>query len=243
MSGSTRSEYRKSEHIARSLPAPALDDAAPGDERAWCVERGAALVAMSADELLRAIGTGEISPRSRVWCEGLECWTRICDVPEIAVLFGGFEAELRSLPAVEIASPSSFAPPASTQASFDLSQLDTPSAVPVARPVRSSEGGGSRKKPTNSKVLPWGISLEFEGGDARWIGGGLCVAAAAIGVALFQTPASPSVAQAEHRLVAVETTAQAVAAALPPVMDRATLTRTEPGQRRQRGGAGRPQRR
>jgi hypothetical protein len=210
------------------------------EERPWCVEKGGTLAALSTGDLLQAISTGEIGAASRVWCEGLEGWTRISDVPEIACLFGGFEAELATLPAVEIAPPSGFAPRAHTPTPLD--QLDTPSAVPVARPVRSSEGFGSRANSANSN----GKTARLEGDDARWIAGGLLVAAAAIGMALFQSAQSapqPALAYAEHRLAAVESAAQAAAAALHPVIDRATLSRSEPGQRRQRGGAGRPNRR
>jgi hypothetical protein len=227
------------QHFSEMHNEPAeIDAGEEGEERPWCVEKGATLAALSTSDLLQAISAGEISAASRVWCEGLEGWTRISDVPEIACLFGGFEAELATLPAVEIAPPSGFAPRAHTP----LDQLDTPSAVPVARPVRSSEGFGSRANSASSN----GKTARLEGDDARWIGGGLLVAAAAIGMALFQSAQSapqPALAYAEHRLTAVESAALAAAAALPPLVDRATLSRSEPGQRRQRGGAGRPNRR
>jgi hypothetical protein len=219
-----------------------IDAGEEREERPWCVEKGATLAALSTSDLLQAISAGEISATSRVWCEGLEGWTRISDVPEIACLFGGFEAELATLPAVEMAPPSGFAPRAHTPAPLDLSQLDTPSAVPVARPVRSSEGFGSRANSASSN----GKAARLEGDDARWIGGGLLVAAAAIGMALFQSAQSAprtALAYAEHQLAAVESAALEAAAALPPLVDRATLSRSEPGQRRQRGGAGRPNRR
>jgi hypothetical protein len=224
----------QSEHSARSVPPE--DDAA--EERAWCVDRGATLTAMSTDELLRAISIGEISAASRVWCEGLDGWTRISDVPEIASLFS-FEADLATLPAVEIASPTGFSSRGAPTP--ELSQFDTPSAAPVARPVSSSDGRAARRK-TNLDTSRRRMAL---GGDAFWIGGGLCVAAAAIGVALFQSPslAAPPREFAEHRLTSVEAMARAASAGLPPVIDRATLSRSEPGQRRLRGGAGRPNRR
>jgi hypothetical protein len=213
------------------------------EDRSWCVERGSSLAAMSTDELLQAISSGELPTSARVWCEGLECWTRIRDVPEIAALFGGFEAELARLPEVEIAPPSGFAPRAT---SLDPSQLDTPSAVPVARPVRSSEGFGARARAGRKKAAGARIADAMGGDDARWIGGGLFVAAAAIAMALFQSRgAMPgrAPAYAEHRLTSVETAAQTAAASLPSAVDRTTLSRIEPGQKRLRGGAGRPNRR
>lgn len=258
MSGSNHPPFNdemRREPAFRSPPAE-ID---PADERAWCVDSGKTLVAMSANELLRAISNGELSASVRVWCEGLEGWTRIRDVPEIAAHFGGFsagaraepetetEAELVTLPAVEIAPPAGFAPRTLAAAPQDLSQLDTPSAVPVARSVRSSEVFGVQSNQTyrkGSNTARGKAAGPMDGDDARWIGGGLLVAAAAIGMALFQAQRSteppPALAWAEHQLTAVEVVAHAAAAALPPSVDQATLSRTEPGQRRKRGGAGRP---
>lgn len=220
----------------------------PADERAWCVDNGATLVALSANELLRAIASGELDIAARVWCEGLEGWTRIRDVPEIAAHFGGFrefgtreacaEAELARLPAVEMAPPAGIAPRA---AALDPSQADTPSAVPVAFPVSSGDDFAGRR----SSPKPARGGRAVDGDDARWIGGGLFVAAAAIGMALFQSHRAPDrgVLYAEHGLTAVAMTARAAAESLSPAVDRAKLTRSEPGQRRRRGGAGRaPQR-
>jgi hypothetical protein len=62
-------------------------------EAEWCVERDAHLAAMTTAELVEGITSGEISVNTRVWCEGLECWTRVVDVPELHVAFASLEAE------------------------------------------------------------------------------------------------------------------------------------------------------
>src|SRR4051812_22397722 len=40
----------------------------------WCVEIGGALMAMGSAELWSAIERGDVTPATRVWREGMECW-------------------------------------------------------------------------------------------------------------------------------------------------------------------------
>ncbi|WP_199693419.1 DUF4339 domain-containing protein, partial [Sorangium cellulosum] len=47
----------------------------PPASRPWCVDHGDHLEAMSTVELWRALEEGELPHSTRVWREGLECWT------------------------------------------------------------------------------------------------------------------------------------------------------------------------
>ncbi|WP_049949797.1 DUF4339 domain-containing protein [Sorangium cellulosum] len=47
----------------------------PAESRPWCVDRGDWLEAMSTVALWRALELGELPHSTRVWREGLECWT------------------------------------------------------------------------------------------------------------------------------------------------------------------------
>ncbi|AKT36142.1 uncharacterized protein CMC5_002560 [Chondromyces crocatus] len=49
----------------------------------WCVDRGSGLSAMSTTELWQALESGDLEPETRVWREGLECWTPAHQVREL----------------------------------------------------------------------------------------------------------------------------------------------------------------
>ncbi|WP_438033514.1 hypothetical protein [Sorangium sp. So ce204] len=53
---------------------------APAESRPWCIDRGDFLEAMSTVALWRALELGELPHSTRVWREGLECWTPAGDV-------------------------------------------------------------------------------------------------------------------------------------------------------------------
>ncbi|WP_437854128.1 hypothetical protein [Sorangium sp. So ce363] len=48
---------------------------APAESKPWCIDRGDFLEAMSTVALWRALELGELPHSTRVWREGLECWT------------------------------------------------------------------------------------------------------------------------------------------------------------------------
>lgn len=52
--------------------------------RDWCVDFGARLVTMTTFELWIAIASGEVGSTIRVWREGMECWARVIELPELA---------------------------------------------------------------------------------------------------------------------------------------------------------------
>lgn len=50
----------------------------------WCIDRGLTLDTMTTFELWLAIASGQIERDVRVWREGLECWTEVEQVPDLA---------------------------------------------------------------------------------------------------------------------------------------------------------------
>lgn len=50
----------------------------------WCVEVGDLLAAMESSELWDAIDRGEVTADTRVWREGLDGWTPVEELPELA---------------------------------------------------------------------------------------------------------------------------------------------------------------
>jgi hypothetical protein len=74
-----------------SQPVPPVEPGtSPGaladNERTdWCVDFGAVLTTMDTFELWAAIDRGDVNSAMRVWREGMECWTPIKQLPELAV--------------------------------------------------------------------------------------------------------------------------------------------------------------
>jgi hypothetical protein len=54
------------------------------EPKAWCVDRGATLEPMNDSELLDAIESGEVTEEMLVWRDGMECWTPVEQLPELA---------------------------------------------------------------------------------------------------------------------------------------------------------------
>jgi hypothetical protein len=50
----------------------------------WCVELGDVIAAMCTSELEEAIARGDVTQVMRVWRMGLEAWTPVEDLPELA---------------------------------------------------------------------------------------------------------------------------------------------------------------
>jgi hypothetical protein len=53
----------------------------------WCVDFGSVLTTMETFELWTAIDRGEVLRWMRVWREGMECWTPVGEVSELALAF------------------------------------------------------------------------------------------------------------------------------------------------------------
>ncbi|WP_437778400.1 hypothetical protein [Sorangium sp. So ce1097] len=79
-------EGRKQGHLslcsAPTMPfsSHAGSEEEPAESMPWCVDRGDWLEAMSTVALWRALELGELPHSTRVWREGLECWTPAGDV-------------------------------------------------------------------------------------------------------------------------------------------------------------------
>lgn len=58
------------------------------EPKAWCVDLGESLEPMDDAELCDAIESGEVTSDMRVWRAGLECWTPVEDLPELAPVLG-----------------------------------------------------------------------------------------------------------------------------------------------------------
>lgn len=74
------------ESEAPTMPCVVSSKAPVGDgppSLPWCVDRGAALEAMSTTALWRALDAGILPPETRVWREGMECWTPASQVREL----------------------------------------------------------------------------------------------------------------------------------------------------------------
>jgi hypothetical protein len=52
--------------------------------REWCVDHGVRIDTMSTFELWIAIASREVRADVRVWREGMECWTPVAELPELA---------------------------------------------------------------------------------------------------------------------------------------------------------------
>ncbi|WP_197041150.1 DUF4339 domain-containing protein [Chondromyces apiculatus] len=86
---STARAGSSSEALTMPCVKPAVDSAveeACGEgprSMPWCVDRGQALEAMSSGALWQALESGALPPETRVWREGLECWTEARQVREL----------------------------------------------------------------------------------------------------------------------------------------------------------------
>jgi len=222
-----------------------VDDDGGDADLDWCVDLRPLLCAMSTADLWAAAVDGKVDRDMRAWRLGLECWTRLADIPEVA---GAFEP-LEPLESLELApmSEAAVTPPAVEITSLPM--LDR--SPPVTSPVEwagASRGGAAVAPP---ELLPWRevIAGRLRGAliGARWIAAGSAIAGAFIGLSLVSTapPEPREVAQVAQASTGV-TVARAVGiAARPPASSRlgaasrvAGPSRAEPGQRRLRAGRG-----
>jgi hypothetical protein len=259
MSGSIadhRDDYIADEsgpEITASLHDGSLDGRDPDLD--WCVDRSPALCAMTTADLWVAAASGELSRATRAWRIGLECWTRLDEIPELAGAFDAAEPdgerETAVTPlAIEIDVPPSLPPP-------------LPPLFPAREP-RASVAAVSQRPDVLAAVAPdrWATRAAAPAPDlfpgmfagrlrgalvsARWIAAGCAIATASIGLSVLHAvvppPAEAQVARASALPLA---TSVAHTAAL---MDRASRAATlrvaapsgaESGQKRKRAGTGR----
>ncbi|WP_441290638.1 hypothetical protein ACSRUE_09050 [Sorangium sp. KYC3313] len=83
--GAERREQGQLSSLCSAPTMPFTSDAggaeeAPAESKPWCIDRGDFLEAMSTVALWRALELGELPHSTRVWREGLECWTPAGDV-------------------------------------------------------------------------------------------------------------------------------------------------------------------
>jgi hypothetical protein len=132
----------------------------------WCVDLGPAIQTMSTYELWLAIAGGAVARRSAVWREGMECWTSIEDVPELAcALIDGAEAR-----------PGDDAPLASSARS-----PEPPATSPAPPPSRTNDASGARAIARSGRPR----------GGLGWITAGSAVAFVAVGLALVVSEPPP----------------------------------------------------
>ncbi|WP_438039972.1 hypothetical protein [Sorangium sp. So ce128] len=99
---------------------------APAESKPWCIDRGDFLEAMSTVTLWRALELGELPHSTRVWREGLECWTPAGEVKALGWTISQ-PPPRDEAPAVSAASE---APESTGPLSFALTPDDLSSVAP-----------------------------------------------------------------------------------------------------------------
>lgn len=199
----------------------------------WCVDVNATLSAMTTTELLSAIAEGKVSRDTRAWRPGLEAWSRLCEIHELARAFDPQDADPMSETGVT--------PPA-----IEIISL-TPHATDVGQVHPSVWGRASR----NRGGGPWAGSpgTRVRGAliDARWIVAGAAIAATFIGLSLagtsrpeprFMAQAGSGASDACAAVVAAAAALEAKPAHRSGIERVASSPWAEPGQRRLRNGRG-----
>lgn len=195
----------------------------------WCVDLGAALITKSTVALWTAIETGEVGGNMLVWREGMECWTAVNRVGELAYAIGP------ARPTVPEESPTANLD-ASLTPSLEAAEATTNPELrlrpPMADPPRISS-----RRPVPGR------------GGGKWIALGSAVAASAMAAAALTTfLAAPPVAESRGRapvpaLHVMERAALSPDAPEPPTLDPAPAAiapvkarHEDRGQHRRRAG-------
>jgi hypothetical protein len=187
---------------------PVVDEPLPAYSPEWCVDLGANLVTKSTFALWTAIERGEVGGNMLVWREGMECWTPINRVGELAY---AIEPVRPTVPEPSPEENLEASPDASLEASPEATEATTNPELrrrpPVADPPRIS----SRRQ------VPFRT-----GGGGKWIALGSAVAVSAISAAALTTFLTPP--------PAAESSGSRGRPAAPVihVMERAALSRDEP---------------
>jgi hypothetical protein len=159
----------------------------------WCVDLGVVLLTMTTFELWTSVERGDVPAETRVWREGMECWTSIGRLPEFSWAVPGAKSPA-PLGALEVGVT-----------------VRTPSAMPEAADATTGpavrEAGGDLRGderedereidderpagvPTGRWWMPWGgakrrAALRGVPRGAKWIALGSAVAVCAILTALL----------------------------------------------------------
>ena len=206
--------------MAPTLPAPAASPPEQAEEEApvshtsrnaWCVDRGSAIDTMSTFELWIAIASGLVPLTSRVWREGMECWTPIAQVPELSC------AEVAAPDPRDDAArraPSSLDPlelvtrlGSDPLAALDLCADDAAAEPPMGscvvvptlvappdldRAARTTPAAPPVELPRSGRWPRWsGLARRGRAAGGRWVAVGSAVALGAIGVAASGVAGSP----------------------------------------------------
>lgn len=148
------------DRFAATLPVVEDFPSAPPFE--WCVDLGAALITRTTFDLWAAIEQGEIGGNMLVWREGMECWTPVDRVGELAC-------------ALELAPTASMAPP---------EQSEEPAEATTNPEVRTPPNTALPPRISSRRQVP---VRRAGAGGGKWIALGSAVAASAIATALLTT--------------------------------------------------------
>ncbi len=141
------------------------------DDPSWCVDTGGLMHTMTTFELWEALERGDVLAWMRVWREGMECWTPVGEIPELACAIAGTPA-----------------PPLEPEA---LPDAEAPTG-PLHTPSPSLADSGT--PPPASAIRPITAPARLRLHGARWLALGSAVAIAAVISALFvhqHAPAPP----------------------------------------------------
>ena len=182
---------------------PVVDEALPAYSPEWCVDLGGALVTKSTFALWTAIERGEVGGNMLVWREGMECWTPVNRVGELA---HAIEPVRPTVPEPSPEENLEASPGASLDVSPEAAEATTNPELRRRPPVEDPPRISSRRR------------VPFHTGG-KWIALGSAVAVSAIAAAALTTfLAPPPVPESRGR----------AAAPMLHVMERAALSRDEP---------------
>lgn len=187
--------HKKRRKLARiDLDEESTESGRPMPE--WCVELGQGLRAMTTFELWMALARGEIGADTTVWRDGMEGWTRIAQIPELAYALA--DSVSFDPPLVTPAPPmhETLTPPrgeARTPLTFAQTEAET-GDLPRVHPY---EGVETRSEPISLPVRAWPFGRK--GGSRRPQAGqrglsfvlGCVVAVTAVGLALVHRGIAP----------------------------------------------------
>ncbi len=138
----------------RSLTSTLPADVAPSsrawlsDRPGWCVDVGATLVAMRTADLWLALAKDEVTPKTKVWREGMPYWTELENVPEFAL---AMPDAVVWAPGDGPKRPGALDKPSTSTSTALGRPLDKPSietSVSVARSVSATPSVGSGERVT-----------------------------------------------------------------------------------------------
>ncbi|MDI1450056.1 DUF4339 domain-containing protein [Polyangium sp. 6x1] len=164
----------------------------------WCVELGDGLRAMTTFELWMALARGEIGAETTVWRDGMEGWTQIAQIPELAYALAdsvSFDPPLVTpapLPDVALT-------PARGEARTPLTFTGAVAQTGDPPRVRSAEGDETHSEPISLPLRAWpfgrkgGSRGSFAGQGGLSFMLGCVVAVTAVGVALVHRGIAPVV--------------------------------------------------